>query len=1186
MNPTFKNYLSELETLSPAKINAIFFNNDFSEEIWSTTYKDHADKHVLDTWKRIAWDIASVEATEELRWEWYPLFLDMLLDFKGVPGGRIQSNAGTEWKSTTYFNCFVGPQPESDLDSLESIYKALTYQAHTLKSEGGYGMSFNFLRPRGALIHGVGVESPGAVKFMELWDKSSEIVTSGSGLDRKSSKAKGKIRKGAQMASLNIAHPDIIEFITAKQTPGRLTKFNVSVELPDSFVEKVNKITELMKEGAPEEEILKYDQWDLIYPDTTHSEYKEYWKGSFEDWLSRQLPVIIYETTSVRRIWNLIMESTYSRNEPGVLFLERANKLNPARAAEELISTNPCVTGDTLILTRQGYVRIDSVVDQEVEVWNGYEWSWVTPQVTGTNQELMHLKFSDGSELTCTHYHKFILNNEDRVEAKDLSLNSKLIKHSFPVIEGEEDLPYAYTMGFYSGDGTTGANTIFLYGPKQDLLQYLAYDNYTVCDGNLGEPRTYVNLHCKNLDKNFVPTANHSIKSRLHWLAGILDSDGGVTDGCGQICSINLDFLNKIKFMLNTLGASGVISLCKPAELKLMPDGKGGQKEYQTQDLWRINISANYIQALIKLGLQTHRLDFSHIPQREASRFVRPISISYCEEIAEKVYCFNEPKNHSGIFNGVITAQCGEIPLPPGGICCLGTLNLTKFLNQDFTDFDYEKIAYYAKVMVRFLDNVNTRSDAPLPEYRWSKEHKRRIGAGIMGWGSALLMLKTRFGSEKASKLRDIVMKTFAQAVYEAGIDLAEEKGMYSVCVKEDVAETPFVKRLELSPYYMDKLRKVGIRFSAGLSSQPNGNTSIEAGIVTGGIEPMFMYEFVRTSIVSQVPEEIKALTPAFHQGVYEETDLFKWTKEGDEDILRGVGPSGTVYKIDRNRGLTKETLCEDYGVRFLKDRGEWDPTAEYVVTTTQLTAKEHVDDLSGFCYYIDNSASKTVNLPYDYSFEDFKDLYLYGYNTGNIKGLTTYRAGTMTSVLATKDEASASPEDEEIIQEDIHLSDSLPATLKTLRAEGRKWYLTLLMNEAQTRPVALFVQTNSAEKNVTTTDAVEKLTALATLKGIPAEHVGSVLKKIGGDPNTTKITRLISLCLRHGVLVRNVVAVLDQVDCIAGSFVFHIRKFLASLIKDGEKIQGETCSECGQAAIIYQEGCKVCSSCGNSKCG
>lgn len=847
------------------------FQDPFSEEVWRTTYKDYKDTCIQDTWRRVARDIASVENTESLRLEWEEKFYDMLEDFKVVPGGRIQSNAGTEWASTTYFNCFVAPIPENDVDSIEGIYKYLKNAAHTLKSEGGVGISANPIRPRGSFINGVGVESPGSIKFMELFDKSSEIVTAGSGLVRKNSKAKGKIRKGAQMLSQSIFSPDIVEFITAKQIQGRLTKFNMSVAINDIFMEKVIKIDQLEKAGASEEEISKYDSWDLIFPDTNFEKYKEEWDGNYESWLSKGYPVIVYETTSVRRLWNLILSSTYSRNEPGVLFLERANKLNPARAVENIITSNPC----------------------------------------------------------------------------------------------------------------------------------------------------------------------------------------------------------------------------------------------------------------------------------------------------------------------------GEIPLPPGGICCLGTLNLVKFLKADCSGFDLEKIVKYAKVLVRFLDNVNTRSDAPLPEYVWSKEHKRRIGAGVMGWGSSLIMLKTRFASEKAAEIREELMSTFAKSCYEASIDLAIEKGMYSVCNKEDVASTPFVQRLNLSDEYMFKLKTYGIRNSALTSCQPNGNGSIEAGIVTGGLEPLFLFDFVRTSIVNEIPEEIRAVTPDFSKGVFEETSLFKWAKEGDEDILKGVSESGVIYKIDRNRGLTKETLCEDYGVRYLRSIGEWDSSADWAVTSMDLTAKEHVDDLAGFCKWLDNSASKTVNLPNDYTYKDFKDLYLYAYNTGYIKGVTTYRAGTMTSVLSAKEESSAAPEDEEIILEEIKLPDSLPCTLKTLKSEGRKWYLTIVLNEAQTRPVALFANTNSVEKNTTANNAVERLHHLAISKGIPTTHIDTVLKKMGCDSNTTKICRFISLNLRHGVLVRNIVSTLDQVDCLAGSFVFHIRKFLAGFIKDGEKVVGEVCDSCGSKdSIVYQEGCKICKSCGTSKCG
>jgi len=203
------------------------FEDAFSEEVWASTYKDHNDRNVNDTMFRVAAAAASMEKTAELRLEWTEKFYDLLSEFKATSGGRIYANAGTEWGGTTLMNCFVGPRVKEDLDSLDGILKHLYSQAHTLKSEGGWGENFSYIRPRGSFIHGIGVETPGAVKYMELFDKASEIITSGSGKKSSHSKAKGKIRKGAMMGVLDVWHPDIVEFITAKQQPGRLTKFNV-----------------------------------------------------------------------------------------------------------------------------------------------------------------------------------------------------------------------------------------------------------------------------------------------------------------------------------------------------------------------------------------------------------------------------------------------------------------------------------------------------------------------------------------------------------------------------------------------------------------------------------------------------------------------------------------------------------------------------------------------------------------------------------------------------------------------------------------------------------------------------------------------------------------------------------------------------------------------------------------------
>lgn len=839
--------------------NQTTFQDSFSEEVWRTTYKNYKDKSVNDTFRRVAKHIASAEITEEKQKYWEDQFYDLLTDFKGVSGGRITANAGTEWEGVTFANCYVGGIPDYNLDSLEGIYQVLVEQAKTLKSEGGWGMDFSWIRPRGSFIAGIGVESPGAVRFMELFDKSSEIVTSGSGKKNNNKKSKEKIRKGAQMGVMSVWHPDIIEFITAKQTPGRLSKFNISVNCTEDFMQKVT---------AVEAGDTSQDEWNLVFPDTSFEKYKTEWTGDLNAWKQKGYPVVVHNTVKVSWLWNLIMESTYNRNEPGVLFLDRANEYAPLNYAETIIATNPC----------------------------------------------------------------------------------------------------------------------------------------------------------------------------------------------------------------------------------------------------------------------------------------------------------------------------GEQTLAPGGVCCLGTLNLTQFIDKEKNGFDLKKLDKYVRTLVRFLDNVNEISEAPLPIYVDSMRNKRRIGAGVMGWGSALFMLKVRFGSEKAEQLREKLMQVYAKAAYEASIDLAVEKGMFKYCIPEKHAESEFIKSLNLSDEYMQKLRTTGIRNSSLLSQQPNGNGSIFANVVTGGIEPAFMTEYIRTVIVPVTPDHILDVTPKYYAGEFFETEMFKFTKEGDEEILRGVDKDGVVYKIDKNRGLTKEVLCEDYGIRYLKQQGEYDPEADYVVTTTELTVDDHVNDLRGFAKYTDSACSKTCNIPNDYPYDEFKSLYLNVYNSGVIKGFTTYRAGTMTSVLSAAKETKES--EEEVILEDIKLPDNLPAMLKTLRAEGRKWYLTVILNEQQTNPVALFVQTNHSEKSVLAEDTVERLTVLAREKGIPEKHISDTLIKCQHDSNATKVCRMISLCLRHGVLIRNIVGELDKVACIAGTFVFHVRKYLASFIKDGEKVSNEKCQSCGSTNVVYQEGCKVCANCGSSKCG
>ena len=176
--------------------------------------------------------------------------------------------------------------------------------------------------------------------------------------------------------------------------------------------------------------------------------------------------------------------------------------------------------------------------------------------------------------------------------------------------------------------------------------------------------------------------------------------------------------------------------------------------------------------------------------------------------------------------------------------------------------------------------------------------------------------------------------------------------------------------------------------------------------------------------------------------------------------------------------------------------------------------------------------------------------------------------------------------EKEIIIPENVVLPDDAPARMKTLRAEGKKWYLTIVYHEDTNKPFALFCHTNNHEKTAQTSDAVDKLLTLARHKGISEKFVASVEHKIINEPNTSKLTRVISLLLRHGVLISNIVAELENIENVyVGSFLFQIKKFLSNYILDGTVAVGHVCSEC-QTALVFSEGCYRCPSCGHSKCG
>ncbi|WP_042159604.1 adenosylcobalamin-dependent ribonucleoside-diphosphate reductase [Paenibacillus gorillae] len=263
-----------------------------------------------EMWDRLAAAMAGAEGDEAARSLWTERFRYILDDWKLVPGGRIAAGAGAS-DELTLFNCYVIPSPK---DSRGGIMKTLTEMTEIMARGGGVGINLSSLRPRRAIVAGVNGTSSGSVSWGGLFSYTTGLIEQGGS------------RRGALMLMINDWHPDIIDFITVKQTMGQVTNANLSVCVSNGFMKAVKEDSD----------------WELVFPDTKDPEYNELWEGDLEAWRKLGKKVIPYKTVRARDIWHLIIESAWKSAEPGVVFMEYYNQMSNSWYFNPIISTNPC----------------------------------------------------------------------------------------------------------------------------------------------------------------------------------------------------------------------------------------------------------------------------------------------------------------------------------------------------------------------------------------------------------------------------------------------------------------------------------------------------------------------------------------------------------------------------------------------------------------------------------------------------------------------------------------------------------------------------------------------------------------------------------------------------------------------------------------------------------------------------
>ena len=707
-------------------------------------------------------------------------------------------------------------------------------------------------------------------------------------------------RRGANMGLLNIDHPDISEFINCKnKNDGTLSNFNISVGVTDEFMEK---LTDPELEDDPE----------------------------------------------VIEIWNNIVNNAWKNGDPGLIFLDNLEEANPTPKLGRLDTTNPCVTGDTPILTDRGYIPIAKAVDREVNIWNGVRYSKVTPRITGENQKILTFVFSDGSEIKCTPYHKFLIQRGftkggtvERVEARELKVGDKLVKCSYPVIASGTDTmttDEAYLNGFFTGDGTTnkrGKRLLYLYDKKRALLSFFTQLSDTVREY---KTRDVIRLSddAELRNKYWIP-ATETMENRLAWLAGLIDSDGNRNskDGSVSIASINREFLLEVRLMLNTLDVSGSVLPLKDECEKLMHDDNGDKKAYHCKKSYRLTIAASDVAYLIFLGLNTKRVDLSNTPLRRAvKRFIKVLAIKDEGLIADKVYCFTEPHNHTGIFNGLLLGNCGEQPLLPYESCNLGSINLSKFVTYE-GGIDYTSLESTVRLAVRFLDNVIDVNHYPLPEIEKATKLTRKIGLGVMGFADVLFNIGIPYSHYRARVLADTIMVFIKQTAKDESYAIARTEG-----------SAPCYGKTNICP------RNTSLTCIA-----PTGTISLLAGC-SSGIEPHFALAYIR--------------------------------KAFDGTILRMINEEYQKALDD----LTDNRIA--HGV---------------FETAHNISPLDHIAMQAAFQNHTDAAVSKTVNLPHDATVDDVSEAYIVAWGIG-CKGVTVYRDGSKDSqvLVSTSKDSESQP--------------------------------------------------------------------------------------------------------------------------------------------------------------------------------
>jgi ribonucleoside-diphosphate reductase alpha chain len=1004
-----------------------------SYDIWDKKYRlksksgEPVDTSIDHSYQRIAKALADVEATPEKKSYWYDRFL-WALRRGAIPAGRITSNAGAQEHKpkTSTINCTVSGTIDDSMDNiLDKVHEA----GLTLKAGCGIGYEFSTLRPRGAYVSGAGAYTSGPLSFMDIYDKMCFTVSSAGG------------RRGAQMGTFDVSHPDVREFIKSKREDGRLRQFNLSLLITDGFMEAVEHDAD----------------WPLVFPihvkEKGEIDLADAAKVVWRDWPTHKNYVVrddgltackIYGHLRARHLWDMIMVSTYDYAEPGFILIDRVNEMNNNWWCEHIRATNPCVTADTWVQTSEGPRQVADLLGQAfVARVDGVDHASGQGGFFRTaTKDVVRLQTTEGHALRLTTDHRVRRvvrqtrwsTDTEWCEAGQLVAGDRVLLNnhrSATQWSGERTFEEGFLLGMLVGDCTLkqDAAVLSVWSPAvavnagvaapvalmdealrcaQTLPHRADFAGWMSVEGRNEHRLKLTAVRDLALDLGLRP-GNKAItpevektSSDFHrgFLRGMFDSDGSVQGHQDKGVSIRLSQsdlprLEAVQRMLLRVGvASRIYRDRRPAGETLLPDGSGGTRAYATLAQHELVISGdNLVEFAQQVGFaddaKARRLTallsgYRRTLNRE--RFVATVE-SVSADGAEDVFDVQVPGINTFDANGLHAHNCGEQPLPPYGSCLLGSVNLTTFVRDPFgpnARFDMEEYKEVVRVFTRMLDNVVEINGLPLEQQRNEIVSKRRHGMGFLGLGSTLTMLKMRYGTADACTFTDDVSREMALAGWEVALSLAKEKGAAPLLMQEfEVTGDMLRKRPEMVADGWKIGAKIpGRVLHAKYSRYMQRIASVAPELVAELAESGA--RFTHHSSIAPTGTISLSLANNASNGIEP-----SFAHHYSRNVIREGKKSKEKVEVFSYELLAYRELINGKAMPFSQEVDEKLP--EYFVSADDISPVEHVDIQAAAQRWVDSSISKTANVPTAYPYEDFKDIYRYAHKQG-LKGCTTFR--------------------------------------------------------------------------------------------------------------------------------------------------------------------------------------------------